>query len=711
MSSSTSQASGLGNSSGTPRSGELFGHPTCLFTLFFAEMWERFSFYGMKALLILYMVNYLFWRQDEASHVMAWYAGLVYATPLLGGFIADKVTGARWAVVIGGVIIAIGHFLLAFEPLPFFYSGLACLVVGTGFLKPNISTQVGALYRTKDERRDSAFTIFYMGINLGAFIGPLICGWLRFNYGYHYGFAAAGVGMVVGLIVYILGMQSVVRREDQIKAEEEAEKAEAEKSTTPDKPAVQDQEFGGVSPAKVYFDRSMVLVVICVFAILFWVGFEQAANVMNIWADKHTNLHVFQAEAPMVEVADAVGVMPEKPPVKSDFLGWIGSWQMTPEQSQSINPLFIIVFAGVFAWFWEFLDRRGKQPSTPLKMAFGVFFLSCGYGVLLMAAAAENQRTSAPLAEMPAGLLTDTQGKVYCLVEEDVDGRHVWVQAWPTPDPEIGEPELLSCVVGSDGILHAPRSKEEFYGATRLHWRDGTLRMSGVLTDLDWMRALAETCSPEFREIVEDLVEQAEERAEEVRVAKAEGRMDRDEKWEVSTVVPEDAGDIAFIAGLPEHRDGPKLDQVAFWDAETRTLTFADTLSDKDQAQLLAAGSDPEFRRALTDIYKNASIIKVSILWLLAFYLILTIGELCLSPVGLSLVTKAAPPGYVGLFMGFWFLTTGAVANFVAHYAGGYWGTMLPAHYFMIFGVLGIIATVIMLLLLRVLKPMLHGVH
>ena len=161
------------------RRGEFLGHPTCLFTLFFAEMWERFSFYGMKALLILYMVNYLFWRQGEASHVMAWYAGLVYATPVIGGIVADKLTGARWAVVVGGVIIAVGHFLLAFEPLPFFYSGLACLVVGTGFLKPNISTQVGALYTTKDERRDSAFTIFYMGINLGAFVGPLICGWLR----------------------------------------------------------------------------------------------------------------------------------------------------------------------------------------------------------------------------------------------------------------------------------------------------------------------------------------------------------------------------------------------------------------------------------------------------------------------------------------------------------------------------------------------------
>ena len=227
--------------------GELFGHPTCLFTLFFAEMWERFSFYGMKALLILYLVNYLFWTQADASHVFAWYTGLVYATPVLGGIVADKWLGARWSVVIGGVIIAIGHFLLAFEPMPFFYSGLGCLIVGTGFLKPNISTQVGALYRPTDERRDSAFTLFYMGINTGAFLGPIICGWLQISYGYHYGFAAAGVGMVLGLIVYIAGMGGVVRREKMIRGQEASANGEA---TDPEKP-----EESGDAAARVFGPR------------------------------------------------------------------------------------------------------------------------------------------------------------------------------------------------------------------------------------------------------------------------------------------------------------------------------------------------------------------------------------------------------------------------------------------------------------------------
>jgi POT family proton-dependent oligopeptide transporter len=707
VSSPAAESAAVNAAGATRRRGELFGHPTCLFTLFFTEMWERFSFYGMKALLILYMVNYLFWRQDDASQVMAWYAGLVYATPVFGGIIADKLIGARWSVVIGGVLIAIGHFCLAFEPLPFFYSGLGFLIAGVGFLKPNISTQVGALYRSRDERRDSAFTVFYMGINTGAFLGPIICEYLRLSYGWHYGFAAAGVGMVIGLIVYIAGMGSVVRREKQIAAEEAAERDEKEKSATPAQPvgatgepaiekpvpeaeaaleyaAVQRTGIKGffaripvIGPVffqnPIYRDRSIVVLVICVFAILFWVGFEQAANVMNLWADKHTNMHVFRGAAPMVEVS---GVEPTLEAASGTGAArGIRDWEMGPAMTQSINPLFIIIFAGIFAWFWQFLERRNRQPSTPVKMMLGVFFLSCAYGIMLMAAQRENQYTSAELSSLPTALQVDDQGRVYNTVVEDGEEKHV------------------------------------YYGATRLRWENGTLHMNGVLTDLDWMRALGATASEAYGETVKKLARQAEDRAEEVRQAKQAGTLARDYQWKVETTVPPEAGEIRFVAGLPEHKVAREEEQVAFWDAQTRSLMVTAILSDKDKAQLLAAGADPQFRDALTEIYKESSVLRVSIAWLLAFYLVLTIGELCLSPVGLSLVTKAAPPAYVGLFMGFWFFTTGAVSNFLAHYAGGHWGTMTPAHYFMIFGVIGLVATVIMLFLLRVLKPLLHGVH
>ena len=644
--------------------GELLGHPKCLFVLFFTELWERFSFYGMKALLILYMVNYLFWKQSDASLVMAWYAGLVYATPMLGGLIADKVLGARWSVVIGGVLMAIGHLLLAFEPMAFFYSGLAFLIVGCGFLKPNISTQVGALYRESDERRDSAFTIFYMGINLGAFLGPIICGWLRINFSYHHGFAAAGVGMVLGLIVYLLGMGSVERRTRQI-AELEAEEKEVADNPPGDGLAQPADEV----PAYVYRDRSIVLVVICVFAILFWVGFEQAANVMNLWAQKHTNLHVFQAQAPEVIVnAAAAGA--------DATTGGNDGFALAAEQTQSINPLFIITLAPVFAFLWTWLEKRKRQPSTPMKMALGVFFATLAYGAMLASAAAENRPTQAPLAAMPDGLEVDAEGRV------------------------------LSTEVDDTGA-----EQDTHYGATRLRWENGTLLMNGVLTDLDWTRALGESSTAEFHSAVERLIEQAEARAEEVRVAKKAGEMDRDATWEVEVVLPETVGDLTPIAGWPT-KDVDGTDTVTVsWDAPTRTLKAFDVLSDRDRAQILANGAEPTFRDALTSLYRQSSVVKVSIGWLCLFYFLVTIGELCLSPVGLSLVTKAAPPKLVGLFMGFWFFTTGAVSNFMAHLVGGYWGTMTPTQYFMIFGVVAAAATIIMLLMLRVLKPLLHGVH
>ena len=280
--------------------GELFGHPKGLYVLFFTELWERFSFYGMKALLILYMLKEFLYSQEHASMVMAWYAGLVYATPVLGGMIADKLLGARRTVLIGGIIIAIGHFLLAFPPKPFFYAGLIALIVGVGLLKPNISTQVGTLYRSTDNRRDSAFTIFYMGINMGAFLGPIICDqWLRMNYGFHYGFAAAGVGMVLGLVVYVLGKKAIV--EGQI-----SEEATPPSPATHAKPTTTSNH---VLPERVVRDRVIVLIILCLFMTCFWLAFEQAANVMTVWAEDFTNRYVFQLEPPPVVIG--VPAIPE----------------------------------------------------------------------------------------------------------------------------------------------------------------------------------------------------------------------------------------------------------------------------------------------------------------------------------------------------------------------------------------------------------------
>ncbi len=191
------------------QSEKVLGHPKGLFFLFFTEMWERFSFYGMRALLTLYMAEQLFVSlkngEEIAYGIYAAYGALVYATPLLGGLIADRLLGYRKAIMLGAILMALGHFAMAFENDVFFYGALGLLIVGNGFFKPNISTLVGSLYGDNDPKRDAGFTIFYLGINVGAFLAPLVCGWLGASYGWHYGFGAAGIGMLLGLVVFWVG--------------------------------------------------------------------------------------------------------------------------------------------------------------------------------------------------------------------------------------------------------------------------------------------------------------------------------------------------------------------------------------------------------------------------------------------------------------------------------------------------------------------------
>src|SRR5262245_15705198 len=194
-----------------PRQRTFLGHPVGLYVLFFTEMWERFSYYGMRALLILYMVNYFRWDQKDASTVYKVYTSFVYVTPILGGYLADRYLGNRWAVIIGATLMSIGHFLMAFEEYAIFWSALGFLILGNGMFKPNMSTQVGRLYPKNDGRLDAAYTIFYMGINLGAFLSPIACGWLADNTvgGYRTGFTMAGIGMVCGLVIYLAGQRAI----------------------------------------------------------------------------------------------------------------------------------------------------------------------------------------------------------------------------------------------------------------------------------------------------------------------------------------------------------------------------------------------------------------------------------------------------------------------------------------------------------------------
>jgi len=329
-----------------------FGHPRALTYLFATEMWERFSYYGMRALLVLYMVKYLLVPQHAgavlgldafhhalelvfgpldvqqlASQIYGFYTGLVYLTPILGGLLADRVLGQRRTVIIGASLMAIGHFTMAFEHL--FLFALGFLILGNGAFKPNISTQVGGLYAPGDRRRDRAFSIFYVGINLGAFLAPLICGTLGEELGWHYGFAAAGVGMTIGLIVYLFAG-----------------------------PALPPDAFARRKTAHAPLDRAAwrsigALLLLFLPVSLFWGIYEQQGNTIVLWASEFTNRHMFGFDIPVT---------------------WF----------QALNPFMIFAFTPFIVALWR---RQGAhEPSTVSKMAIGCFLASFAY-LLLVAAA------------------------------------------------------------------------------------------------------------------------------------------------------------------------------------------------------------------------------------------------------------------------------------------------------------------------------------
>ena len=342
------------------KSRDLFGHPRGLTYLFTVEMWERFSYYRMRALLVLYMIKYLFEpgrieqvmgfaalrgalefvfgplaTQPLASLIYGSYTALVYFTPVVGGLLADRVLGQRRTVVIGAALMAVGHFMMAFEAL--FLFALLVLIIGNGAFKPNISTQVGALYAPGDPRRDRAFSIFYVGINLGALLAPLICGTLGEEIGWHWGFGAAGVGMTLGLAIYLTAAPTLP---PDALARSQAS-GEPQSFTRDDWRAV------------------MALLALYVPTTLFWGTYEQAGNTLTLWADAHTDRTINL---------------------------WVWSGQIPVTWFQAFNPFMIFAFTPLVIALWARQARRGTEPSTVAKMAYGCFGNALAHLILFAAA-------------------------------------------------------------------------------------------------------------------------------------------------------------------------------------------------------------------------------------------------------------------------------------------------------------------------------------
>ena len=321
------------------------GHPIGLFILFFTEMWERFSYYGMRALLVLYICSTensgLGWSKVEALELYGWYTMLVYVMSIPGGIVADKYLGQKKSVMYGAIILCLGHGILAIEALWAFYSGLGLIILGVGMLKPNISTMVGGLYKQGDLRRDKGFTIFYIGINIGAFLSSIIVGYVGQTYGWHYGFGLAGIGMLLGLAVYAWGQPYLAHVGNFLgQSTNETEKALLDKPLT-----------------KIEKDRMIVLLISFLIIIVFWGAFEQAGGLLNIYANEKIDKHIF-------------------------------GWEMPVTWFQSFNAMFIIIFGTTVAAFWANRKVKGKETSTLLKMGIGTIIM--GVGFLLMAAASKE---------------------------------------------------------------------------------------------------------------------------------------------------------------------------------------------------------------------------------------------------------------------------------------------------------------------------------
>lgn len=376
-------------------------HPKALFVLFFAEMWERFSYYGMRALLVLYMTKVLFIdlaqnvAETQAYGIYGSYTAMVYLFPVLGGLVADKLLGFKKTIIWGGLLMSLGHFTLALQGIeglegnmPFFFAALALIIVGNGFFKPNISSFLGTFYETDDPRKDGAFSIFYMGVNIGSFLATLTCGYVGQKINWHYGFGLAGIGMVLGLIVFYISAKTNLLKG---------------KGGVPEEVVKENRKFLGMKPdIGVYLlsflaipvcaymldldeamsvamiaisllivgylvykaltaknkkegQRLLVVVVLFFFHAVFWALFEQAGGSLTIFADKNVDRMV-------------------------------GGTLIPASIFQSLNPLFIILLAPLFSWIWIKLNKAGKEPSTPMKFVLGLAQLALGFAIIVLGA-------------------------------------------------------------------------------------------------------------------------------------------------------------------------------------------------------------------------------------------------------------------------------------------------------------------------------------
>ncbi len=569
----SANAETIGNIGAAEYTGTVAGenkHPKGLYVLFGTEMWERFSFYSMLALFTLYLrdpAEGFGWTAAQATTLYANYLMFVYASPLIGGFIADRFTGYRKAVMIGGFFFMAGHGLLSIPALWAVYAALTCLVIGNGFFKPNVSTMVGNLYPEGSHLKDRAYNIFYMGINIGAFLAPIVMEIVKSYFGFHAAFAVAAFGMLisVGILWYFKNLveDPNALAERQRSRNEATEKANTA-ATAVDAPptGISDQERDENAPRSAAqtrqdtmnavpdWKRIMALIVIFAIVIVFWMVFHQNGSTLTYWADDNT------------------------------------AWNVSGTISNSINAFWVVVLTFPLIWFWGYLDRRGKEPATPTKMAFGMTLTGLSFLVLWYAAT-------------------------------------------------IGESQV-------------PTAQQLAAGEFRINERIvNNLGAQGVPKDV----------------------------------------LDK-------IVAAKDADGKNLIYGVKfSPKEDPATKQML--SGEQQLMTALNTIA-------------PEATQYGEAFLQKAYLFRVSAFWLIFAYAIVTLGELMLSPMGLSLVSKVAPINLRGLLMGGWFVAT-AIGNKLTQ-IGVFWDIWLQSTFFLVLAGMALVMAVVLFLLLKPLKKAMPGV-
>ena len=633
---------------------KVFGHHPGLFLLFFTEMWERFSYYGMRALLVLFLVSEIAtggwgWSRSEALQLYAYYTGLVYLTPILGGIVADKLIGYRWAVLLGALLMTLGHAALAFETEFMFYAGLGLLIFGNGFFKPNISTMVGQLYADDEEKKDGAYTIFYMGINAGAFLGILLCGFVGEQVGWSFGFGLAGIFMLLGMIMFYLGQpifgETGKRKTAETKLAEGVDEEEE---------------------AHIVKDRLIVVGILSFFTIFFWMAFEQAGGSLTIFAKDYTgrvltgNAHWgFLIANTLLTLAPLA------------IVTWV-LWKMVqatnsriPFSNYSIILSFILIWAiALYMLFMQFTSKSYEVSFVGSKSTSG---------------------------EVESSTALEEGAEVTVRYSKDDEGEETFAIANVEPDNK----STFKAEVGEAGE------------------KEGTYKVDfKIPTPMTRTIPSRETLSTDKKLILTDLEKKGgggklkvitQEEAKEFNV-KFDATVDREIKDE--TTVP--ASWFGILNSFFIIAFAPLFGKI--WASKlnpSAPVKFALGLI------LLGLGFGA-VAIGSSEIPNGASSAQVSLWWLVLAYLLHTSGELCLSPVGLSYVSKLAPARLVGLMFGVWFGCT-SIANYLAGWSGSYIDPISEEYglqtFFLIYTAIPIIAGVVLIAMKGMIKKKMHGIE